>query len=111
MKLEKDKVDEIVEGVESLMDDNTMEAYESLYMLIVGKLSGTDGETLWARYQQIYDNTTQPETAVVSMVGAELGFPGMWDLLGGMVDYMAGNRKEPVPVPATQQGKENGQQD
>lgn len=87
----KAKVDELVDNI----DDDTCEALEKLYFGIISLLTGKSEDALWDRYNELYESDSQPETLIVSMVGRELGFPPMWDIVEKGIEYLAASRKMP----------------
>lgn len=87
----KTKADELA----GIIDDETCDALESLYFGIISALTGKSADDLWKRYNELYEGNCQPDTGTVSMVGHELGFPPMWDIVEKSLEYMADSRKVP----------------
>lgn len=100
--MDKTKLDVLQSSIATEMDDSTCDGVESLYFHVIEALTDKSYDDLWSRYNELYELGVSCETDTVNRVGAELGFPPFWDLVGAVLAFLEDKRdKNPQPANAS----------
>lgn len=98
--MDNKKQDILQSSIATEMDDFTCDGVENLYFHAIAALTGKPYDDLWDRYNRLYEAGLSSETETVNRVGAELGFPPMWDLIGAVLAFLEDKRNN-NPQPAS----------
>ena len=99
--MDETKLDILQSSIAAEMDDPTCDGVENLYFHAIAALTGKSYDDLWDRYNRLYETGNMCETETVNRVGAELGFPPFWDLIGTVLTFLEDKRdKKPQPANA-----------
>lgn len=90
--MDKTKLDILQSSIAAEMDDSTRDGVEDLYFHTIAALTGKEFEDLWRRFNVLYEAGNMCETETVNQVGAELGFPPFWDLIGTVLTFLEDKR-------------------
>lgn len=100
--MDKTKLDILQSSIATEMDDSTCDGVENLYFHAIAALTGKSYDDLWDRYNRLYEAGVSSETETVNRVGAELGFPPFWDLIGTVLVFLEDKcDKNPQPANAS----------